>query len=162
MAEKSRSNQSCLFGRTDELGFLGNRRDVPFQSISFPFGLSYLRSKLVIISLQADIWWNAYESLILNLVVGFLFVSSRSYRQIETYEVMQAINGMIRVLHKNPLARSLWARNSSSQLFVGGLKILLLFLFPLYLTCDFFFFLSLCWELSQEISLFYHYIIDLR
>ncbi|XP_016701835.1 heterogeneous nuclear ribonucleoproteins A2/B1 isoform X1 [Gossypium hirsutum] len=35
---------------------------------------------------------------------------------------MQAINGMIRVLHKNPLARSLWARNSCSKLFVGGLS----------------------------------------
>ncbi|MBA0676555.1 hypothetical protein Goari_018029 [Gossypium aridum] len=32
---------------------------------------------------------------------------------------MQAINGMVRVLHKNPLARSLWARNSCSKLFVG-------------------------------------------
>ncbi|KAG8503206.1 hypothetical protein CXB51_001213 [Gossypium anomalum] len=29
---------------------------------------------------------------------------------------------MIRVLHKNPLARSLWALNSCSKLFVGGLS----------------------------------------
>ncbi|TYH87860.1 hypothetical protein ES332_D01G148800v1 [Gossypium tomentosum] len=35
---------------------------------------------------------------------------------------MQAINGMIRVLHKNSLARSLWGRNSCSKLFVGGLS----------------------------------------
>ncbi|PPE02839.1 hypothetical protein GOBAR_DD00152 [Gossypium barbadense] len=57
--------------------------------------------------------------------LGFLIYvqnCSRPYRQIESYEVMQAINGMIRVLHKNSLPRSLWARNSCSKLFVGGLS----------------------------------------
>ncbi|XP_039041581.1 glycine-rich RNA-binding protein 4, mitochondrial-like isoform X1 [Hibiscus syriacus] len=35
---------------------------------------------------------------------------------------MQSINGKVRVFHKSPLARSLWARNSCSKLFVGGLS----------------------------------------
>ncbi|KAL4333398.1 hypothetical protein GQ457_07G034570 [Hibiscus cannabinus] len=35
---------------------------------------------------------------------------------------MQIINGTVRVFRKNPLARSLWARNSCSKLFVGGLS----------------------------------------
>ncbi|XVF20110.1 hypothetical protein REPUB_Repub11eG0170000 [Reevesia pubescens] len=35
---------------------------------------------------------------------------------------MQSINGAVRVFRKNPLARLLWARDSCSKLFVGGLS----------------------------------------
>ncbi|KAE8656818.1 Glycine-rich RNA-binding protein 4 [Hibiscus syriacus] len=54
---------------------------------------------------------------IIGLVVDSLFVSCR-----QPYTIMQSINGTVRVFRKYPLARSLWARNSCSKLFVGGLS----------------------------------------